>query len=153
MVKIVPEEAIYPCLNAPENMPDYIRSWFDEGLKNYSPAMPIPRFLFHKFRGIRAENISVYLQGILRVGKKRFYYIKNYSPAMPIYGLSKRQCGRVALFSCIKRVTKVISKCVSAFEGSDMSLEIVITGNLGDVFFGGMFIDLAYIVKALFAER
>ena len=106
-VRIVPEEAIYPCLNAPEKMPDYIRSWFDEGLKNYSPAMPI-------------------------------------------YGLSKRQCGRVALFNCIKRLTKIISKCVSAFEGSDMSLEVIITGNLGDVFFGGMFIDLAYIVKALF---
>lgn len=108
-VRIVPEEAIYPCLNAPESLPDYIRSWFDEGLKNYSPATPI-------------------------------------------YGLSKRQCGRVALFHCIKQVTGTISKCVSAFEGSDKSLEVIIAGNIGDVFFGGMFIDLAYIVKALFVD-
>lgn len=108
-VRIVPEEAIYPCLNAPEKLPDYVRSWFDEGLKNYSPAIPI-------------------------------------------YGLSKRQCGRLALFNCIKQVNKIIAKSVSAFEGSDKSLEVIITGNLGDVFFGGMFIDLAYIVKALFVD-
>lgn len=76
--------------------------------------------------------------------------LKNYSPATPTYGLTKRQCGRIALFHNIKPLTKRIGECVSAFSGSDKSLEIVITGNMGDAFFGGMFIDLAFIVKTLF---
>lgn len=78
--------------------------------------------------------------------------LKNYSPATPTYGLTKRQCGRVALFHYIKPLFKRLGESISAFAGTDRSLEIVITGNLGDVFFGGMFIDLAYIIKSLFED-
>lgn len=78
--------------------------------------------------------------------------LKNYSPATPTYGLTKRQCGRVALFHYIKTLTKRISETARAFSDSADSLEIVVTGNLGDVFFGGMFIDVAYILKSLFEE-
>ncbi len=78
--------------------------------------------------------------------------LKNYSPATPVYGLTKRQCGRVALFHNIKNIIHTIGEAMSAFGGSDKSLEIVITGNMGDVFFGGMFIDMAYILKKLFED-
>lgn len=104
---IVPEEAIYKYLNNPARLPQYALSWFDNGLKNYSPATPT-------------------------------------------YGLTKRQCGRVALFHNIKNILKLVGDSLNAFAGSDKSLEIVITGNMGDVFFGGMFIDMAYILKHLF---
>lgn len=106
---IVPEDSIYKYLNNPARLPQYALSWFDSGLKNYSPATPS-------------------------------------------YGLTKRQCGRVALFHYIKPLFKRIGESISAFAGTDRSLEIVITGNLGDAFFGGMFIDLAYILKSLFED-
>lgn len=76
--------------------------------------------------------------------------LKNYSPATPIYGLTKRQCGRVALFHEIKNIIRVCGEALTAFAGSDKSLEIIVTGNMGDVFFGGMFIDMAYILQKLF---
>lgn len=76
--------------------------------------------------------------------------LKNYSPAAPIYGLSKRQCGRIALFHNIKHIMKRASDALTAFSGPDKSLEIIITGNMGDAFFGGMFIDMAYILRKLF---
>lgn len=78
--------------------------------------------------------------------------LKNYSPATPVYGLTKRQCGRVALFHNIKSIIHSIGEAMSAFAGSDKSLEIILTGNMGDVFFGGMFIDMAYILKKLFSD-
>ncbi len=78
--------------------------------------------------------------------------LKNYSPAAPVYGLTKRQCGRVALFHNMKYLMKRIGEAIAAFSGSDKSVEIVITGNLGDAMFGGMFIDLAYILKKLFED-
>ena len=108
-LSIVPEDSIYKYLNNPARLPQYALSWFDSGLKNYSPATPS-------------------------------------------YGLTKRQCGRVALFHYIKPLFKRIGESISAFAGTDRSLEIVITGNLGDAFFGGMFIDLAYILKSLFED-
>ncbi len=104
---IVPEEAIYNYLNDPKTLPQYAKSWFDAGLKNYSPAAPT-------------------------------------------YGLAKRQCGRLALFHNIDRLLKLLNDCRAAFSGSDKSLEIVIVGNIGDAFFGGMFIDIAYICKEVF---
>ncbi len=104
---IVPDEAIYKYLNNPARLPQYALSWFDNGLKNYSPATPT-------------------------------------------YGLTKRQCGRIALFHNIKEILKKMGDALEAFAGSDKSLEIVLTGNMGDVFFGGMFIDMAYIAKHLF---
>ncbi len=78
--------------------------------------------------------------------------LKNYSPATPTYGLTKRQCGRVALFHCIKQLLKRLGEAIAAFAGTSDSLEIVITGNMGDVFFGGMFIDMAYILHSLFED-
>ncbi len=108
-IPVVPEEAIYKYLNNPARLPQYALDWFDDGLKNYSPATPI-------------------------------------------YGLTKRQCGRVALFHNMKQVIRAIGDAVLAFSGSDKSLEIVITGNMGDIFFGGMFIDMAYILKKLFID-
>ena len=106
-LSIVPEDSIYKYLNNPARLPQYALSWFDSGLKNYSPATPS-------------------------------------------YGLTKRQCGRVALFHYIKPLFKRIGESINAFSGTDRSLEIIITGNLGDAFFGGMFIDLAYILRSLF---
>lgn len=106
---IAADESIYKYLNNPARLPQYVLSWFDNGLKNYSPATPT-------------------------------------------YGLTKRQCGRVALFHNIKPLMKRIGECISAFAGTDKSLEIVITGSMGDAFFGGMFIDLAYIMKTLFED-
>ncbi len=108
-IPIVPEEAIYKYLNNPGRLSQYAAEWFDQGLKNYSPATPV-------------------------------------------YGLTKRQCGRVALFHNIKNIIRSIGEAMSAFGGSDKSLEIVITGNMGDVFFGGMFIDIAYILNKLFED-
>lgn len=106
-IPIVPEDAIYKYLNNPGRLPQYALDWFDNGLKNYSPAAPI-------------------------------------------YGLTKRQCGRVALFHNIKKIMQRASDALTAFGGSDKSLEIIITGNMGDAFFGGMFIDVAYILRKLF---
>lgn len=108
-IPIIPEEAIYKYLNNPARLPQSAISWFDNGLKNYSPATPT-------------------------------------------YGLTKRQCGRVALFHNIKVVMTRAAEAITAFAGSDKSLEIVLTGNMGDVFFGGMFIDLAYILKKIFED-
>ncbi len=108
-IPIVPEEAIYKYLNNPARLPQTAVEWFDNGLKNYSPATPV-------------------------------------------YGLTKRQGGRIALFHNIKNVIKRVGEAMSAFAGSDRSLEIVITGNMGDIFFGGMFIDLAYILNKLFGD-
>lgn len=78
--------------------------------------------------------------------------LKNYSPSAPTYGLTKRQCGRIALFHYLKQIMKLSGEAMADFSGSDRSLEIVITGNLGDVFCGGMFIDLPYILTKLFAD-
>lgn len=108
-IPVVPEEAIYKYLNNPARLPQYALDWFDNGLKNYSPATPV-------------------------------------------YGLTKRQGGRVALFHNIKNIIRNIGESLSAFAGSDKSLEIVITGNMGDIFFGGMFIDMAYILKKMFED-
>lgn len=108
-IPVVPEEAIYKYLNNPARLPQAAVSWFDNGLKNYSPATPV-------------------------------------------YGMTKRQGGRIALFHNIKNVIKRIGEALNAFAGSDKSLEIVITGNMGDIFFGGMFIDLAYILGKLFGD-
>ena len=76
--------------------------------------------------------------------------LKNYSPATPTYGLTKRQCGRIALFHSIKKIMTLIGDALKDFGGSDKPLEIILIGNLGDTFFGGMFIDLAYILAKLF---
>ena len=108
ILPIKPEEAIYKYLNEPAKLPDSALDWFDQGLKNYSPAAPV-------------------------------------------YGLTKRQCGRVALFHCIPQLMKLAGEALTGFGGSDKPIDIILTGNLGDVFFGGMFIDLAYILTKIFS--
>lgn len=107
VLPIIPEEAIYKYLNNPEKLPEYALGWFDQGLKNYSPAAPV-------------------------------------------YGLSKRQCGRIALFHNLKQLMKLAGNALTDFGGSDKPIDIILTGNLGDTFFGGMFIDLAYIMNKIF---
>lgn len=104
---IVPDDAIYKYLNAPERLPETALSWFDTGLKNYTPAKPV-------------------------------------------YGLQKRQCGRVALFHYFNDLLKIFGDAISAFSGSTAPLDVVVVGNMGDAFFGGMMIDLGYILTALF---
>ena len=76
--------------------------------------------------------------------------LKNYTPNKPVYGLQKRQCGRLALFRCLGQFMKLFGAALSGFGFDDRPLEIVVTGNLGDAFFGGMMIDVAYILRALF---
>lgn len=109
VIPIVPEEAIYKYLNNPAKLPQDALDWFDQGLKNYSPATPT-------------------------------------------YGLTKRQCGRIALFHNLKPLIKLCGRILADFGGGDKPLDIIITGNLGDTFFGGMFIDIAYIMGRLFAD-
>lgn len=106
-LRIVPDDAIYPYLNAPESLPETVLSWFDTGLKNYTPAKPA-------------------------------------------YGLQKRQCGRVALFHYFNDLLKIFGDAISAFSNSSAPLDIVVVGNMGDAFFGGMLIDMGYILKSLF---
>lgn len=108
VLPIVAEDAIYKYLNNPAKLPDEALSWFDQGLKNYSPATPV-------------------------------------------YGLTKRQCGRVALFHYLKQIMKLTGSALTDFGSSDKPLDIILTGNLGDPIFGGMFIDLAYILNRIFA--
>lgn len=105
---ISPEEAIYKYLNNPAKLPEQALDWFDQGLKNYSPAAPA-------------------------------------------YGLTKRQGGRIALFHYLKQIMKLTADAMQEFSGSDRSLEVILTGNLGDTFFGGMFIDLGYILDKIFS--
>lgn len=104
---VVPDDSIYKYLNAPERLPETALSWFDTGLKNYTPAKPV-------------------------------------------YGLQKRQCGRVTLFHYFNELLKIIGDAISAFSNSTAPLDVVVMGNMGDAFFGGMMIDLGYVLTALF---
>lgn len=106
-LEIDPDEAVYPYLNDPEKIPECAKSWFDEGLRNYTPAKPT-------------------------------------------YGLSKRQCARIALFHYFDKILKIFGSAINDFSKEKKPLEIVFAGNLGDALFGGMMIDLAYIAKGMF---
>lgn len=76
--------------------------------------------------------------------------LKNYTPNKPVYGLQKRQCGRLALFHYFGTFMKLFGSALTAFGTNDRPLEIAIVGNLGDAFFGGMMIDIGYILRTLF---
>lgn len=76
--------------------------------------------------------------------------LKNYTQSKPIYGLQKRQCARLALFHYFGSLMKIFNSAFTGFSGSDRPLEIALVGNLGDAFFGGMMIDLGYILSTLF---
>lgn len=106
-LSIDPDAAIYNYLNKPETMSEFVRDWFDEGLKNYTPNKPV-------------------------------------------YGLQKRQCGRLALFHYFGALMKLFGSAMTEFGASDRPLEIALVGNLGDAFFGGMVIDMAYLLQTLF---
>ncbi len=77
--------------------------------------------------------------------------LRNYTPNKPVYGLNKRQCARVALFHYFNTLKERLGAAVKTFSNEKSTIEIVFTGNLGDAFFGGMVIDLAYITRAFFA--
>ncbi len=104
---IDPDEDIYPYLNDPSKLSEYVKDWFDEGLANYTPRKPV-------------------------------------------YGLQKRMCGRMALFNRFGKLMKILGSAMTGFSASDRPLEIAVVGNLGDAFFGGMMIDLGYILRAMF---
>lgn len=106
-LSIDPDEAIYAYLNAPEKMTEFMKEWFDEGLKNYTPNKPV-------------------------------------------YGLQKRQCGRLALFHYFGSIMKLFGSALAGFGTNDRPLEIALVGNLGDAFFGGMMLDIGYILRTLF---
>ena len=106
-LSIDPDEAIYAYLNAPEKMTEFMKEWFDEGLKNYTPNKPV-------------------------------------------YGLQKRQCGRLALFHYFGSIMKLFGSALTGFGANDRPLEIALVGNLGDAFFGGMMLDIGYILRTLF---
>ena len=106
-LSIDPDTAIYSYLNAPEKMTDFMKEWFDEGLKNYTPNKPV-------------------------------------------YGLQKRQCGRLALFHYFGAFMKLFGSALTSFGADERPLEIALVGNLGDAFFGGMMIDVGYILRTLF---
>lgn len=76
--------------------------------------------------------------------------LKNYTPNKPVYGLQKRQCGRLALFHYFGTIMKMFGSALTVFGTNDRPLEIVLVGNLGDAFFGGMMIDIGYILRTLF---
>lgn len=76
--------------------------------------------------------------------------LKNYTPNKPVYGLRRRQCGRLALFRCFGAIMKVLGAAVTSFGTNDRPLEIAVVGALGDAFFGGMMIDLGYLLRTLF---
>lgn len=72
----------------------------------------------------------------------------NYTQNTPVYGIKKRQCARLALFHYFDKIRTLLGQAVKAFSNSKSTIQVVFTGNLGDAFFGGMVIDLAYLVKA-----
>lgn len=76
--------------------------------------------------------------------------LKNYTPSKPVYGLRKRQCGRLALFHYFGTIMKLFGSAATSLGMNDKPLEIAIVGNLGDAFFGGMMIDIGYILRTLF---
>lgn len=76
--------------------------------------------------------------------------LKNYTPNKPVYGLRKRQCGRLVLFHYFGTIMKLLGAAMTGFGLSDRPLEIAVVGNLGDAFFGGMVIDIGYILRTLF---
>lgn len=76
--------------------------------------------------------------------------LKNYTPSKPVYGLRKRQCGRLALFHYFGAIMKLFGSAATSFGMNDKPLEIAVVGNLGDAFFGGMMIDIGYILRTLF---
>lgn len=77
--------------------------------------------------------------------------LTNYTENKPVYGLKKRQGARIALFHYLDKLTEQFQSAFDMFAKSLVPVEIVITGNLGDAFFGGMFIDMAYILRHIFA--
>lgn len=74
----------------------------------------------------------------------------NYTQNKPVYGVNKRQCARLCVFHYLDKLIERFERARDDFSDGKIPLEIVVTGNLGDPFFGGMAIDLAYIVRSIF---
>lgn len=76
----------------------------------------------------------------------------NYTQRTPVYGKNKRQCARLCIFHYIDKITNEFELARADFSKRKIPLEIMLVGNLGDSFFGGMVVDLAYIVRSVFAS-
>lgn len=76
----------------------------------------------------------------------------NYTQKTPVYGKSKRQCARLCFFHYIDKITNEFKRAHADFSKGKIPLEIMLVGNLGDPFFGGMAIDLAYIARSVFGD-
>lgn len=74
----------------------------------------------------------------------------NYTQNKPVYGATKRQCARLCVFHYLGKLMNHFERARDDFSEGKIPLEIVVTGNLGDAFFGGMVIDLAYIIRSIF---
>ncbi len=78
--------------------------------------------------------------------------LKNYSPDPPVYGLWKRQCGRLALFHYFDEIISKLTEVINDFSVSEAPLEIIVTGNMGDPILTGTIIDFGYILNAMFSS-
>ncbi len=76
----------------------------------------------------------------------------NYTQKTPIYGKSKRQCARLCVFHYIDKIMNEFKCAHTDFSKGKKPLEIMLVGNLGDPFFGGMAIDIAYIARSVFGS-
>lgn len=74
----------------------------------------------------------------------------NYTQNEPVYGVKKRQCARLCVFHYLDKLIERFERARNDFSEGKIPLEIVVTGNLGDSFFGGMAIDLAYLIRSVF---
>lgn len=76
----------------------------------------------------------------------------NYTQKTPVYGRSKRQCARLCVFHYIDKIMNEFKRAHTDFSKGKKPLEIMLAGNLGDPFFGGMAVDLAYIARSVFGS-
>lgn len=76
----------------------------------------------------------------------------NYTQKTPVYGKNKRQCARLCVFHYIDKIKNEFERARADFSKGKIPLEIMLVGNLGDSFFGGMAVDLAYIARSVFSS-
>lgn len=76
----------------------------------------------------------------------------NYTQKTPVYGKNKRQCARLCVFHYIDKIKNEFERASADFSKGKIPLEIMLVGNLGDSFFGGMAVDLAYIARSVFGS-
>ncbi len=76
----------------------------------------------------------------------------NYTQRTPVYGKNKRQCARLCVFHYIDKIMNIFERARDDFSKGKTPLEIILVGNLGDSFFGGMAVDMAYIARSVFGS-